>query len=219
VALLAGACNTPPDLPLVQHSSAAAADHVVTLGADGRVGAPCLRAWTGDTVEWRNLAPDVPTNVTSLGAPVELYSPSLVAPYNLREVSEGGAVTRWSFWRHTFARPGVYEYYDTNQGDPGRKVVDPYYGTVTFVGLSDDVATAVVCVEEPGSGLCDNVCCTRPSECPSQQCCDLVAKVCRRGSPAAAKCEGPPAHREFDCTSGSDCGDAACDPDTHTCIP
>jgi plastocyanin len=188
--------------------------NIVPITAEGTFGVQCLRIREGQTVEWRNTAPDVPANVTSLGEPTELYSPSLVSPYNLRE-EDGEAHV---FWRHTFETPGVFEYFDTNQGDPGRKVVDAYYGTVTFVGISDDVVTGVVCVEGKGSSACDGVCCVKSSDCPSGQCCDAAQKRCVLGSPSAPTCSGKPAYRQFECFVSADCGAGqTCDIETHKC--
>lgn len=217
VALLAAlaSCHAEVETPLVQTSSTAdPGGNIVPITAEGSYGVPCLRITVGETVEWRNEAPAIAANVTSLGEPVELYSPSLVSPANEKEV-DGHRVV---WWRHTFTSPGVYEYYDTNQGDPGRKVVDPYYGTVTFVGVSDAVRTGVVCVEEPGSSACDGVCCIKASDCHPSDCCDLGQKRCLSTSPAAPVCEGKPAHREFACFDAGDCeGDARCVTPAHVC--
>lgn len=215
LAVLGGACHTEQTPPYVQSTSTAdPGGNIIPVTAEGTHGVPCLTIAVGQTVEWRNEAPGIPTNVTSLGEPAELYSPSLVEPYNLS--SSDGKPYVW--WRHTFTEPGVFEYYDTNQGDPGRKVVDPYYGTVTFVGVSDTVRTAVICVESPGSGACDGVCCVKASDCHTSHCCDLTQKRCLAGSPSAAKCEGKPAHREFACFDDGDCGgDAQCATPAHVC--
>ena len=124
----------------------------------------------GQIVEFRNYQPEVPTNVTSLSAPAPLFSPSLVRPYNVR--IEGKET--FSYWRYAFPVPGVYEYFDTNMGTPGRQVVDAYYGTVTYVGESN-APRAVVCVDPPscvasaeclfGTAPEGTVCCTCPGVC------------------------------------------------------
>lgn len=202
-------CQAQMEGPQVQPSATAdPGGNIVPITSEGTFGLPCLVIDVGETVEWRNEAPDLAANVTSLGEPPELYSPSLVEPYQLRELD--GAEFSW--WRHTFESPGVFEYYDTNQGEAGRKVVDPYYGTVTFVGISDDVRTGVICVEEPDSDQCAGVCCVKASDCPSSQCCEtLERKVCVKPDPNAALCDGKPAHREFGCFGDHDCeDDAAC---------
>jgi hypothetical protein len=137
----------------------------------------------GQIVEFRNYQPDVPTNVTSLSAPASLFSPSLVRPYNV--VIEGKET--FSYWRYAFPVPGVYEYFDTNMGTPGRQVVDSYYGTVTYVGESN-APRAVVCVDAPGcvasteclAGTapegtvccsCPNVCCDNDTHCSEDKNC------------------------------------------------
>ena len=182
------ACASYPDGPQVAPSVLAPADHVVTFAGDER-SPPCLVVELGQTVEFRNLKPDMPVDVTSLGTPVELFSPALVRG-GAMATDQGGS---YAWWRHTFARPGVFEYYDTHRGDPGQKLVDPYYGTVTWVGTNPNLHTGVVCVQEPGSNQCLGVCCVKNNdgspvlsqgECPQNQCCDAVAKRCLALSPA-----------------------------------
>jgi hypothetical protein len=140
-------------------------------------------------VEFRNYQPDVPTNVTSLSSPAPLFSPNLVRPYNVG--TESGLT--YSYWRYAFPRPGVYEYFDTNMGSPGREVVDSYYGTVTYVGESN-APKAVVCVDPPscqatpeclaGTAPEGTVCCTCVGVCcedglTDNQC--ATGKTCVRG--------------------------------------
>jgi hypothetical protein len=138
----------------------------------------------GHTVEFRNFLPDVPANVTSISAPSPLYSPNLVRPYNfvgpddpsntLCDVeTEEGCTLRptWSFWRHTFELPGVYDWLDTNQGSPGRKVVDPYYGTETFIGIDPDSPLGTICVRQDDGTGCEGVCCTTDADCPGGNSC------------------------------------------------
>ena len=121
IPLLLGACSTD-GVDLVQTSSDQNPSFFVNVDpAEGFVPG-CLAVAKGRTVRWENLSPLVPANVTSVEEPPELYSPNL----------QGSYVT----WSHTFDQPGLYEYYDTNTGDPGRRIVDAYYGTVTFVGVS-----------------------------------------------------------------------------------
>lgn len=134
----------------------------------------------GHTVEFRNFLPEVPTNVTSISSPegVYLYSPNLVRPYNyvaaddpdndLCDSLENGvckARPAYSFWRHTFDVPGVYDWIDTNQGEPGRKVVDAYYGTVTFVGTDPNTPIATICVPDEDGAGCESVCCSSDADC------------------------------------------------------
>lgn len=137
----------------------------------------------GQIVEFRNYQPEVPTNVTSLSAPAALFSPNLVKPYNTRTETD----ETYSFWRYQFPRPGVYEYFDTNMGEPGRKVVDSYYGTVSYIGESN-APKAVVCVDPPncvasaeclagtapeGTNCCTclGVCCETDANCTSDKTC------------------------------------------------
>ena len=134
-------------------------------------------------VEFRNYQPDVATNVTSLSSPSPLFSPNLVRPYNVS--TESGET--YSYWRYSFPKPGVYEYFDTNMGSPGRQVVDSYYGTVTYVGETN-APKAVVCVDPPSCQAtpeclagtapegtvccaCVSVCCQTDAECTTDKTC------------------------------------------------
>ncbi len=151
-----------------------------TPGAIDRASGLPLRP--GETAEFRNYMPDVPSNVTSLNAdPAPMYSPNLVRPYNTR--TEAGET--YSFWRYTFPAPGVYEFFDTNMGQPGRPVVDSYYGTVTYIGETD-APKGVVCVDAAncstdfsclGAGAsteccaCIGVCCDTDDQCGSGMAC------------------------------------------------
>lgn len=132
----------------------------------------------GHTVEFRNFLPEIPTNVTGIAGPAPLYSPNLVRPYNyvgpedpdntLCDLQEDGACVMrpaYSFWRHTFTEPGVYDWLDTNQSTPGRKVVDPYYGTETFIGIDPNSPFGTICVPAADGTGCDGVCCTNDGEC------------------------------------------------------
>lgn len=137
----------------------------------------------GQIVEFRNYQPEVPTNITALSAPAPLFSPNLVKPYNVQAESD----ETYSYWRYAFPKPGVYEYFDTNMGEPGRKVVDSYYGTVSYIGESN-APRAVVCVDAPdcvasaeclaGNApegtvccACMGVCCTTEAHCTSDKTC------------------------------------------------
>ncbi len=171
--LLLLACGDPAehrDAPAVQHSADARARWVVDLNRvrDGvyRTYAPrCLDlVKPGQTVEFRNFLPDVPANVTSSAGPAPLYSPNLVRPYNF--VPAEGDLPAYSFWRFTFQVPGIYDWLDTNQGEPGRKVVDPYYGTATFVGTDPNTPTGTICVLEADGSGCDGACCSTDEDCP-----------------------------------------------------
>jgi len=139
----------------------------------------------GDVVEFRNYMPDIPANVTGIAGPAALYSPNLQAPYNFIgeddsrnticiEVGEDGSCVRrpqWSFWRTRFDVSGVYDWIDTNSGEPGRKVVDPYYGTVTFVGVDPNTPFGTICVNEADGSGCDSVCCSSDSDCAGDTVC------------------------------------------------
>lgn len=222
--VLLQACQTVQEGPYVQVSAAPIpGGNLIEMTAEG-LSVPCLVVEAGQTVEWRNLDANVPANVTSLGEPAELYSPILVQPYDqvgytrvpgcVTSTTEDCLSPPYIWWRHTFARPGIYEYYDTNQGDPGKKVVDPYYGTVKFVGIGPNVKTGIVCVKAPGSDQCNGVCCIKNGngdavleerECPQGQCCDGEKKRCLLGSPMLQVCAGKPAHREFECFDDAQC--------------
>lgn len=134
---------------------------------------------SGHTVEFRNYMPEVPANVTSLAGPETLYSPTLRQPYNYigpddpdNHLCDSVAVDgscdqrpQWSYWRATFVTPGVYDWIDTNSSAPGRKVVDPYYGTVTFVGIDPSSPFGTICVREADDSGCAGVCCTSDADC------------------------------------------------------
>lgn len=212
-------CTAEVQTPPVQASSPGSpGGRIVNITPEGDLAPSCLTVNAGQTVEFRNQAPLVPTNITSLGEPTELFSPNLLLPYN--KGTDGDEV--FAFWRHTFASPGVFEYYDTNGGDPGKKVVDPYYGTVTFVGISDSVHTGVICVKTSGGDQCEGVCCVTNADCPKSQCCDTKNKRCVLLAPDLPPplCHDvKPAFREFDCFVDSDCADGvSCNSLTHTCV-
>jgi hypothetical protein len=173
------------ETPAVQDSAAAKPRWTVDLNRvrDGvfRPLAPrCLdKVRPGQTVEFRNFLPSAPANVTGIAGPAPMYSPNLVRPYNFvaaddpdndlcdAEAADGACATRptWSAWRFTFTEPGVYDWIDTNQGEPGRKVVDAYYGTVTFVGTDPDAPTGTICVQRPDGTGCEGVCCASDADC------------------------------------------------------
>ncbi|HEY0840022.1 MAG TPA: hypothetical protein VGD74_07535 [Vulgatibacter sp.] len=151
-------------------------------GVEGAVSAAGgLPIRPGDTAEFRNYMPDVPANVTSLSGPSVLFSPNLVEPYNI--VAEGDE--RFSFWRYTFPLPGVYEFFDTNAGSPGRPVVDSYYGTTTYVGEGTG-PKGVVCVDPPG--------CEASLEC-----------LAGKDDPRCCKCAGVCCDRDDQCAAGTTC--------------
>ena len=143
---------------LVQFSSSEPPSWFVGVSVAAGFAPECKAIGLGDTVQWTNEEPDVPANVTSLGEPVVLYSPNLQGAY--------------VDWAHTFEGAGFFEYYDTNSGDPGRRVVDSYYGTVTYVGTSDTAHRGAVCV--PGGEV---ACCCTALDCGVGQ--DCVTNVCQ----------------------------------------
>lgn len=126
----------------------------------------------GHTAEFRNYMPDVPSNVTSLDAPAPMFSPNLVRPYNVARDGD----EEYSFWRLTFPAPGTYEYFDTNMGEPGRKIVDSYYGTVSFVGESS-APRAIVCVDP--QGCVSSMECLTGAASPDTTCCTCIGVCCQ----------------------------------------
>lgn len=124
----------------------------------------------GHVVEFRNYNPEIAANITALASPkgaLPLYSPNLVRPYNY----ETSAEESYSYWRYQFEVPGVYDFIDTNASEPGRKVVDAYYGTVTFVGIDPNSPFGTICVpNEVGTG-CEGICCTNDADCSNGQKC------------------------------------------------
>ncbi|MSQ83744.1 MAG: hypothetical protein EXR77_12810 [Myxococcales bacterium] len=216
--VVVAACATKGDPPFVQDSAGPTATLVVRMTDDG-LELPCAVIDVGQTIEWRNMYPAIAANVTGFGT-TELYSPSIIAGGPVGSEIEKGSVKAYAYWRHTFATAGVYEYFDTNRGEPGQKVVDPYYGTVTYVGVSASLQTGVVCVREPGSDQCTAVCCLGHGngdselvggECPTSQCCDPKGKRCLLGAPTAPICAPnlgsvkQAAFRNFECFKDSDC--------------
>ncbi len=137
----------------------------------------CLEIREGHTVEFRNFLPEIPTNVTAISSPATLYSPNLVRPYNYvgpgdeentlctAAERESDACPPYSYWRHTFETVGVYDWIDTNQGEPGRKVVDAYYGTETFIGVDPDSPQSTICVIGDDPSVCEGVCCETDADC------------------------------------------------------
>jgi len=143
------------DPPSVQFSSDQPASRVVTITRLGNFSPPCLSISIGDTVEWDNPIGN-PINVTTVsvrGAPPELYSPSLV-----------GAA---AMWRHTFTKPGRFDYFDQGAGG----TVDSYYGTAPSTALAG--AQGTVCVRNADGSGCSELCCDRggsPSQCGGGLC-------------------------------------------------
>jgi hypothetical protein len=190
-----GACGRgePQEQPVVLDSASAKARWTVDLNRvlDGvfRSYRPrCIDSVRiGQTVEFRNWNPEISANVTSLAQPPDsatLFSPNLVRPYNYvgrddpdnklcEQGGPGGCTLKahYSYFRYTFEVPGVYDWIDTNASTPGRKVVDPYYGTVTFVGIDPSSPFGTVCVRDEDGKGCESVCCTSDDDCEGGQRC------------------------------------------------
>lgn len=156
--LCAGCVGVTADDDVVQFSADASPSWFVSLSVQGGFAPECKAIDAGDTVQWTNEDPEIPGDVTSLSTPPELYSPNLQGEYES--------------WSHTFERTGLFEYYNTQSGDPGRRVVDAYYGTVTYVGTSPNTQRGVVCVQ----GDSDAPCCCSNLDCDVGSSC--VANVC-----------------------------------------
>lgn len=154
------------DLPTVQFSSPRPRDTDVRITKELAFKPACVAIRERQTIEWwiEEGAPQVSVNVTSLGTPVELFSPSLVPPL-FCDPDKPDTLC----WRHSFERAGCFPYYDTNSGSPGRPVVDDYYGTVSYIGQSDDVQRGLVCVagmDAQGRRVtCQGVCCNANFDC------------------------------------------------------
>lgn len=156
--LLWGGCGSDPEANRVQDPSKAAPSWFVSVSAaDGFVPA-CKVIGRGDTVQWENQSPLLPANVTSVDEPPALYSPNL----------QGEFVT----WTASFRQSGWFEYYDTNSGDPGRRVVDAYYGTVTFIGASESTHRGAICVPDDSEAPC----CCSDLDCAVDAAC--IANTC-----------------------------------------
>lgn len=159
--ILGGCSSARTDTPQVQPSSTKPRDTDVKIAKTLEFAPSCAVIKVGETVEWwvEQGAPAVPINVTSLGTPLELFSPSLMAPLAC-DPSDSDTIC----WRHTFESAGCFTYFDTNSGNPGRPVVDDYYGTVEYVGSSGDAETGLVCVETDEHS-CRGVCCNANFDC------------------------------------------------------
>ncbi|MBI4510007.1 MAG: hypothetical protein HY698_10265 [Deltaproteobacteria bacterium] len=174
------------DDPAVQFSSDRPRDTDVKISKTLEFSPACVTVKVGTTIEWwiEKGAPRVPVNVTSLGTPVELFSPNLVPPLFCDE-KEPDKIC----WRRSFEQPGCFPYYDTNSGSPGRPVVDDYYGTTTYVGQGGDIQGGLVCVE--GSGLsCKGVCCNANFDCDQGFTCHR-GRCVKAGAQEASPCPAP----------------------------
>jgi hypothetical protein len=186
---LLSTCNSQRlDPPPVQESSAQVATSVVRIRSGQSFTASCLIVETGATVEWRNLTPGTSLSVVNMDPPYELSSPALREPYNLvpPELSDECvlrspdgclAAVPFSFWRHTFLTPGVFDYHDASGATATSQ---SEYGMPPGPS-STSAATGTVCVRSAaGSTECDQVCCT-----------GAVAGECATGvSCVAGRCGG-----------------------------
>lgn len=171
-ALMLGACGSARKTPpTAQPSSTNAANAVVRVKTGSSFTAACLIINAGETVEWRNLSPRSSLIVLSVREPYELSSPAMLSPYNfvLPESSDECAVPKkdgvcedpipFSFWRHTFQAPGIFDYQD--QSGSAMTTAGGYsYGLPPgpmMTTASKGVGT--VCVRGEGQ-TCEHVCCT-----------------------------------------------------------
>jgi hypothetical protein len=171
LALALLSCTSERGTPPPVQPSSPEAPSVIVRGGRGQAFAPtCLIVEVGATVEWRNLTPLLPVIVLSAAAPYELSSPALAAPYNVvppersdecvRRTEDGGACAEarpFSYWRHTFAVPGIFDYRDTSGG----VVSSGYsYGMPAGTPVAASAATGTVCVRQGiTSKACEQVCC------------------------------------------------------------
>lgn len=176
LALALPACDSERQTPpRVQLSSLAAPTAIVRVQTGQPFAAACLIVSVGETVEWRNLTPSSRISVLSTRALYELSSPALTLPYNFVPPESSDECTvrtngvcnepiPFSFWRHTFTVPGVFDYKDAtgsttavSNNNNGYFYGMPGGATPTPVVTAGGVGT--VCVPGPGSD-CSQVCCT-----------------------------------------------------------
>ena len=160
--------NSPPP---AQPSSELAATQFVHIRAAQPYTPSCMIVEVGATVEWRNLTPGTAISVVSVGGTTELSSPALREPYNtvppeksdecvLRDSSGCLAAIPFSFWRHTFDKPGIFDYHDAS-GSAVATTSTGEYGMPPGPQVSGSAATGTVCVRsDRSSSECDRVCCT-----------------------------------------------------------
>lgn len=181
LALLLMACDSARPLPPpVQESSQSAATDLVHTSAGKPFTSSCLIVDLGATVEWRNLSPRSQISMVSTAAPYELSSPSLTLPYNGVAPEQSDECARrdgdtcaerapFSFWRHTFKSPGVFDYRDSSGGGAAAVTTGTYgYGMPSGPTTpTASVATGTVCVRAADGSGCSKVCCiaTRTDDC------------------------------------------------------
>lgn len=159
------------DPPPAQPSSEQPATAVIHIRSAQPFTPSCMIVETGATIEWRNLTPRTAISVVSVTGTPELSSPALRDPYNsvpeassdecvLRDSSGCLAAIPFSFWRHTFTRPGVFDYRDASGSAVATATVGEY-GMPPGTATSSSAATGTVCVRSsPSSTECDRICCT-----------------------------------------------------------
>lgn len=167
------------DPPPVEESSTELPSSLVRAARAKPFSPSCTIIDAGATVEWRNLTPLVRISVRSPRPPFELSSPALTTPYNLVEPAQSDECARtvdgvcverlsFSYWRHTFRTPGVFDYSDQSGG--GQAGTSYSYGMPVGPSVTS-AATGTVCVRgQAASGAtvdCAKVCCTgtRSDEC------------------------------------------------------
>lgn len=155
--------------PPAQPSSEQPASSVIRIRAASSFTPSCIIVESGATVEWRNLTPSTAISVVSVSNNSELSSPALRDPYNsvgaqtsdecvLRDNTGCLAAVPFSFWRHTFTTPGIFDYRDAS----GSAVASQTgYGLPPGPPSTGSAAVGTVCVRAtPDSTECDRVCCT-----------------------------------------------------------
>jgi hypothetical protein len=168
---LAWSCDSQRSYPPPAQPSATAAASTVVHVRSGQSFTPaCLLIETGATVEWRNLTPDTSISMLSIRPPYEISSPALRRPYNsvsseqsdecvLPGPSGCQAAVGFSFWRHTFNAPGIFDYHDISGSIVALPVTS--YGMPPGPSTSGGAGVGTVCVRPTtDSPACDKVCCT-----------------------------------------------------------
>lgn len=182
-ALFAACGSVRTDPPVAQPSSPETPSVIVYTTSGQPFNEPCVIVEAGTTVEWRNLTPLSSISVVSTRVPYELSSPSLLTPYNLvppeqsdecAKMEGGTCVERrpFSFWRHTFRTPGIFDYKDAS-GAAAAATTTYSYGMPAGLPKPAGTATGTLCVKSPGGSECVHVCCSgsRVDECASGVAC------------------------------------------------
>lgn len=149
----------------------------------------CVVINPGDTVEWRNLTPRTAIAALSTTEPYEISAPALLAPYNTLDITgsdecvrheEDGACAEaipFSYWRHRFDVPGVFDYRDPSGGASGGSGGTSEYGLPVGPTMTVSAALGTVCVRSPAGAApkvdCAAVCCisAQPETCGADRVC------------------------------------------------